>query len=373
MLEFYGKKYAQILADQMARVPDTVDKRDISLIAMALRPESWYMEGMYLELAAFRRDSNAETATGKPLDCRAEERNIWRRGATAAAREGYFDKPVAAGARFSAIAGPGSQRYAVTEYLGPREDGFHWHRLECEEPGAAGNEYFGPLLPITAGLGLATAELAAVAVEGRDAETDEELRQRYMLSLTEQTFAGNIASYRAILLAQPEIGAVQVYPAFPAPGHVLCSVLSANYNPATAELLDRMQGMVCPGPSHDGLGMAPVGAEALIVTATPRPIAVSATLALGEGATPASVRPAAEAALEEYFLSIRRGWGPPLTGAEVKYEINAYAARVGAALLGVPGVVNALDVRLDGSPADVACAETGALQELPVLGEAILS
>ena len=50
MIDFSGKTYANILSDQLSRVPDDLDKREGSIIQTALGPVSWYLEGVYMDM-----------------------------------------------------------------------------------------------------------------------------------------------------------------------------------------------------------------------------------------------------------------------------------------------------------------------------------
>ena len=50
MIDFSGKTYANLLSDQLSRVPDDLDKREGSIIQTALGPVSWYLEGVYMDM-----------------------------------------------------------------------------------------------------------------------------------------------------------------------------------------------------------------------------------------------------------------------------------------------------------------------------------
>uniref|UniRef100_UPI0006D0E55C hypothetical protein n=1 Tax=Clostridium sp. NkU-1 TaxID=1095009 RepID=UPI0006D0E55C len=69
MNDFSNKTYANILAAQLNRVPDTIDKREGSMIQTALGPESWYLEGLYLDLDSVQKNAYAETAKGLGSTC----------------------------------------------------------------------------------------------------------------------------------------------------------------------------------------------------------------------------------------------------------------------------------------------------------------
>ena len=73
-----------------------------------------------------------------------------------------------------------------------------------------------------------------------------------------------------------------------------------------------------------------------------------------------------------YLLSIRQKWGTPVDGAGVQYAATVYLSQVLAALVGVDGVANVTGVQLNGGTADIVLTQSGAVQQVPVLGEVTL-
>ena len=87
----------------------------------------------------------------------------------------------------------------------------------------------------------------------------------------------------------------------------------------------------------------------------------------------AQVQPLAEAAIAEYLLEVRRGWGTPINDTTAAYAANVYQSRVLAAILGVTGVVNVTNVTLNGAAADLRLIESGELQQVPIMGTVTLN
>jgi uncharacterized phage protein gp47/JayE len=373
MIDFSGKTYANILAEQLDRVSDEVDKRETSLIQTALAPASWTIEGFYLFLNQVQANASVTTAVGDFLDNLVALRGLTRNQATPAIYEGVFNIEIPLGARFSTIAGADSHTFFAESYLG-FINGFYRYKMECETPGTVGNGQIGVLLPITFVADLTTAQLVSILVAGTDEEDDESLRQRFFDSLRNLPTNGNIASYRQFILEQNNVGAVQVYPAWQGGGTVLCSILDGNYDPATPALVEIVQNLVCPPddggttPSPLGFGIAPVGAIVTIGTATPLQIDVSLTLQLSSGVTIPSVAPQIAQAISDYFLSVRRTWGNALITNRVEYPVFVYIARINALILQIEGIVNVTGTTLNGSENDLDLIQTGDLQEIPMIG-----
>ena len=101
-------------------------------------------------------------------------------------------------------------------------------------------------------------------------------------------------------------------------------------------------------------------------------VAVSATVTLAAGYDIGQVKPLVEQSVEAYLLTVRQSWSTQIGETGVEYAADVYLARVLAAIVGTTGVVNATDVQLNGGTADLVLTETGALQQVPVLGEVTL-
>ncbi|MDR0905753.1 MAG: baseplate J/gp47 family protein [Oscillospiraceae bacterium] len=380
MIDFSIKTKEYIQSEQLRRVRNDIDKRDTSIIQTALGPESWEIEGIYLDLQEIQKNGIARYARGEFLDYKAEERAVFRNDAIAAIREGVFDKEVAIGARFSTIDGDNSVIFAVTESLGAAENGYYQYRLQCETSGIVGNAYYGSLLQVASSSfvqGLTYAQLTDIIIPGVDTESDESLYTRYLLSLQEQPFGGNIASYQQFISSQPECGAVQVYPTWDGGGTVKCSFLDANYNIATAELVEKIQDLVCPpaeAPSDAGFGIAPIGAVVTVTTGAMLEINVSAKVALAAGYALAAVQEAVSEAISAYLLGIRRNWGAmQISQNTATYPVSVFLSRISVAILGVDGVNNVTGLAVNGDTVDIECEESGETQQVPFLGAVILS
>lgn len=369
MIDFSQDTYRNLLNAMLKRVSAQYDKREGSFIQTALGPAAYVLEGFYLSLDQVQRQAFIQTAVGSSLDMLAVIGGITRYPASAAVRLGIFNTAVPIGSRFSIIS-TDPINFVVTSAT----DTPNQYRLTAETPGTVGNEYSGSILPITAIPGLTSAQMTDILIPGDDEETDEELRQRLITALNERPFGGNIASYRTYILAIDGVGAVQVYPTWDGGGTVKCSILGADFLPASAELVENVQNEIDPPPNQGlGLGMAPIGAKVTVASPTEVTVNVSATLTLTAGTQIGQVQAAVEAAVEAYLLSVRQAWATPVGETGLDYAADVYVARVTAAVVGVTGVVNATNVQINGAANDLALTETGTTQQVPILGTVTLS
>ena len=155
MTDLSNKTYKAILEAMLQRIPDTYDKRDTSPIPTALGPAAWALEGFYVVLNSVQGQAFIQTATGESLENLAVIANLTRRGATPAVRIGVFDMAVPIGSRFSTINGADSINFTVTAGTGTPNQ----YELTADTPGSMGNDYTGPILPVTAIPGLTSASM----------------------------------------------------------------------------------------------------------------------------------------------------------------------------------------------------------------------
>ena len=383
MIDFStGYSYREILDAMLGKVSDTLDKREGSLIQTALGPLAWYLEGLALTLAQVQRAAYAETAEGEDLDLLAATRGLTRRAAVAAVRQGSFNVAIPEGSLFRTVNGDSSVLFVSGEQIST-SGGLYVYRMTCQTPGVIGNSYSGNITPVTAIAGLTTAVLGTIITEGADQESDNALRARYVASFDTAPYGGNISEYRQAILAIPGVGAVQVYPAnqYHGGGTALCSIVNADFGPASSALVKTVQDIICPpedgqtAPSPNGYGIAPIGAAVDIVSATAVTINVSCRIIFASGVEDglASYGDEIRAAVAEYIHSVAEDWGKALVSNRITYPVTVYASRIIYAILTIPEVASVADLTINGASGDLTLTETAALQQVPVLGEVALN
>ena len=375
MIDLSQYTYDEILQQLLSRVPDSFNKRDTSPIQTAAGMAAYGFEQYYINLAEAERQGLIQTATGEQLDMLSIIAGTTRYQASPAVRLGIFNVAVPMGSRFSTINGENSIDFQVTAAAsGPDEDSYYY-QITAETAGTIGNDYSGPILPITAIPGLTSAQITDILVPGDDTETDSEYRERVYEALNDLPFGGNIAAYRQEILAIDGVGAVQVYPTWNGGGTVKCVILGADdFLPASPTLVENVQNAIDPPPNQGlGLGMAPIGAQVTIATASEVEIDITATLLLASGYNIEQVRQAVQQQLENYLLSVRQEWDTNVSATGVQYAANVYVARITAAIVGAAGVVNVNALTVNGENEDIELTETGTVQQIPVLGTVTLS
>ena len=330
MQDFSAATYKNILDHMLSLVPDTYDKRDTSPIQTSLGPAAYVLEGFYLSLDLVQKQAFVQTASGDSLDLLAVLAGITRKQASAAVKVGIFDCEVPIGARFSTINGTESINFVVISTITEGSA----YRLQAETAGDIGNRYSGPILPIDSIEGLNSAQLTDLLIPGENTEEDEP------------------------------------FPVWDGGGTVCCSILGADFLPASSDLVQMVQNAIDPPPGQGlGLGLAPIGAQVTVTAPKTVPVDISATLTLASGHELETVQQPAQDAVSDYLLQIRKNWDVNISSTAIAYSAEVYLARVLAGLISLDGVVNVSALTLNGIAADMALQQTGALQQVPVLGK----
>lgn len=349
-----------LLDRMLSRVPDTIDKREGSVIYDACAPAAAEMAQMYIELDINYNLSFIDTATGEELRRKTAEFGVNYEPATPAERKGLFynsanalmDVPL--GSRFS---------IADLTFVARERLSIGTYKMTCETPGTVGNSQFGALLPIDYVANLNRAVLAEVLVPGEDDESDDALRERFYETVNNPAFAGNVADYKQRVNKIPGVGATKVYPVWQGGGTVKCTIIAADWAPPSKTLIDEVQTIMDPiVNSGEGLGQAPIDHKVTIFGVTGVSINVETTLTLASGLTLGQVQADVEAAITSYLLELRKDWAN-------QQQLIVRIAQIDARILTVTGVEDVTGTTVNGSATNLTLGS----DDIPVMGTVTLT
>lgn len=379
-LEQYTYKY--LMSQALSSVDDSLDKREGSIIYDALAPACYVLADYYMQLYQVVKNSFAVTATGEWLDQRVKESGITRREATAAVKRADFTDDagqaavVRIGTRWSTVSSTNPITYRVTaQYEQNDAPVAGAYELTCETLGTIGQEYTGPIIPVDFVKGVAAATMSTTLIPGRATETDDELRERYFDEMSAKAFGGNISDYRNKTREIIGVGDLQIYPVWNGGGTVKLSIVDTAFRAASNEFVQEVQNLIDPvnasGVQGDGLGIAPIDHKVTVVAPEEVTVNITASIVLQVPYEVGQVQPAVEQAIEAYMVELRHDWATPNEFNE--YALSVYTSRITAAIVGVPGISNVTNVRLNGTAADITLQQTGQKQQIPVKGTVTLN
>ncbi|WP_129600488.1 baseplate J/gp47 family protein [Anaerophilus nitritogenes] len=331
--------YEYILQKMLDRVPNTIDKREGSVIYDALAPAAAEMAQIYIELNIRYNLYFIETSTGEYLSQRTAEVGVKRKPATKAIRKGLFfnsnntlfDIPI--GSRYSID----NLNYIAVNKLSTGE-----FEMECERVGIVGNQKFGELIPIDFVDGLAKAELADVLIPGEDDESDENLRERYYEKIRTPATSGNKYHYKNWAKEVIGVGDAHIIPLWNGNNTVKVIIVDSEKNPASDYLVQK---------TFDHIEEErPIGARVTVVSAQAKNINISAKLNLANKYTIQNVQREFENTLEKYRKDIA-----------FKDSYISYAA-IGNLLFNTHGVLDYNNLNLNGVMKNIGLED----EEIPI-------
>lgn len=339
--------YEEILQRCLDRIPNTIDKRQGSIIYDALAPCCVELAQMYIELSGIYDQVFIDTAVGEALDKLVEQNGVKRKDATYALRKGEFNMVVPVDNRFS----DGENTYIVIENIVGTNNSI----LRCEQAGAVGNSYYGSLTPITYLQGLTKAELTDIIDMGDDIESDEDLRVRYMESVTAPQFGGNVSDYQNKVKSLTGVGGCKVIPIWNGGGTVKLIITNSQGGVPTSSLVNDVQEAVDPNQDQQGLGIAPIGHIVTVEGAVAKKIAVSATFTLESGVDPTDIQDSVNNIVDNYFKSLSTNW-------DKEDNLIARISQLETRLLGVAGVLDITNTKMNNSTSNLSLESN----EIPV-------
>lgn len=350
---FESMTFDVLIARMLSKVPDTMDKREGSIIYDALAPVAVELAETYIQLDAVLNESFADTQSREYLIRRVAERGLTPRPATKAVLKGEFS-PTTLEIKMNSRFNLDDLNYKVIKKI---EDGVY--QLECETAGTVGNERFGNIIPIDYISGLETSKITELLIPGEDEESTEDLRKRYFDSFEKNAYGGNIADYIEKTNAIEGVGSTKVTPVWNGGGTVLLTILDSEFSPASTTLIEKVQTAIDPKGDASGVGIAPIGHVVTVKTANTVPINVSSEYIFSDGYSFTMAKPKIEQIIKDYLLEIRSQW------ANNDYSIVRTLQIESRLINSIDGLLDVVKTKINGVQAN---CELG-VYEVPVLGD----
>lgn len=353
-LEKYTFEY--LLNEALERVPSDIDKREGSVIYDAIAPSCYQLAEMYINLKNIILNMFVQTSYGEYLENRVLEQGINRYLSTKSVKKGIFTfedeslKIIEIGSRFRTINNENSLVYKVIEGFKDENNRVvsGEYLLECEESGTIGDEYVGDLLPLNYIHPLKTAQLTTLIKPARNDESDDELRKRYSLKVSNPSTSGNKYDYLKWALEVPGVGAANVFPLALGSGTVKIVIIDSKKQAATASLVKEVMEHI-----ED---VRPIGSTVSVVSATEKSINISATIKVVNGINLGSVQAEFVKLLNEYLQSVSFK------------ESYISIAKIGNILLNTPGLLDYSGLLVNDSTSNIALTD----DEVAVSGKVAL-
>ena len=232
------------------------------------------------------------------------------------------------------------------------------YKLECEQAGSIGNEYYGNLTAISYIHNLTKAVLEDIIIPGKDEEDDDELRKRYISYVTQPAFGGNISDYKIKTKEINGVGGVKVFPVWNGGGTVKLAITDSTNGVPSTDLVSNVQEAIDPEPHQKGLGFAPIGHNVKVVGATALTVNVETKVVLTSGTNLSEVNNKIKEVVNSYFYFLRTKW-------EKENQTIIRIAQIETRILGIEGVEDVSETKLQGKTTNLTLQE----EQVPIVGE----
>lgn len=336
----------QIKEDMLKNIQNTVDKTQNSLIHDALSPASIEFALMYMNMDMIRRKLDIENLRGEELERFIYPRTgLTRKYATKALTTVIVSGQEGSKIKKGDLVGTGTINFVSLEERIIGSSGQVSVFVSCEEYGSIGNVPANSITEFPNQLsGLTDVYNPEPVINGYDAETDDELRQRYYDKLQRPGKAGNKYHYEEWAKEVVGVGDVRVFPRWDGPLTVKVVIVDANKLPADGELVNRVEAHI--------EGERPFGANVTVVSATGKEIDVTVDLTVANGYTEGEVKDIIKGNLINYFKDIA-----------FKSNYVSYAM-IGSVIIDSEGVVDYENLLVNNGTGNVAIAD----DEVAIMG-----
>ncbi len=337
--------YEEILQRMLGRVPNTIDKREGSLIYTALAPAAAELIQMAIEMENNQKEAYADTASRAYLIRRAKERGLKPYPATKAVIKAEITPRgllIENGSRFSLE--------DVIYVLVGKIDESHY-KMECEIAGMTGNKATGQLIPVEYIDGLESIGISELLIPAEDEEATEDFRKRYFDSFASQSFGGNIADYKEKVKAISGVAGVKVTPVWQGAGTVKLTILSSDYAAPSTELIQQVQEKIDPTENTGkGYGIAPIGHKVTVDGVRTLTVNIQTAVTYQSGWNYEASKSYIEKAIDGYFKELAKGW-------EAQKELVVRISQIETRLLNAPGILDIQKTKLNGQDANLILEE----------------
>lgn len=337
----------------MSRMLDTIsddfDKRETSIIYQAVAmvvPELMLLQS---DIELMEDEAFPDSCNYNSLVRFSGLRNIHPRQATRGVVIAEFSKDIEIGTRFNCE----ERNYEVLEKINTNK-----YKLIAEETGHI--ESIGDLTPINDMPDLRTAKITSVYLDGREEESLESLRKRYMESLDYQAFGGNRADYIEKVTSVDGVGACKVFRRSKATssevGKITIVIVDTTYKNASRELIKNVASILTPTEDGEGAGLAPIGHKITVVGAEKQTVNIKTRITVERDID--NITRDLTKAIEEYLHELRTGFG---SDEATVVRISAIENKI----LGIKGVIDVSNTTINGVEKNLTIED----KSIPVIGE----
>ncbi|MGE8080517.1 baseplate J/gp47 family protein [Peribacillus loiseleuriae] len=330
----------------LTNMDDEYDKNTGSFIYDTTMPGAIEFETKAREIEAVQSKLDVENLKDDELTRFVYQRTgISRKLATKSTTTVIISGSVGSSIQIGDLVGTDTINFVSLEDKAIDETGLMYVLVECEQFGTIGNVPANTITKFPVSIpGLVNVYNPDQAINGYEAESDMDLRQRYYEKLQKPGKAGNKYHYLEWAKAVTGVGDARVVPRWDGPLTVKVVLIDSNKHPASLELIDDATAYI--------ESEMPFGADLTVISAAGVPINISVTLTLADGYTELVVIETIKENITQYLQEIA-----------FKSTFVSYA-KIGSFIIDSDGVLDYQELLVNGSTVNISIGE----EEVAIMG-----
>lgn len=364
----YSSKTEESIKKSMVdRIPNEVDKTERGFIDNSITPSAMEFANVYLGLDGIVDKLDVENLKGNELERFAYQRTgtVTRKPATKATTIVTIQGQEGAKINKDDLVGADTVNFVSTENKIIGATGQITVTVECEVAGMMGNvpvgaiKYFPVSIP-----GLTSVTNLEAVTNGYDAESDESLLERYYDRIRTPATSGNKYHYLNWSKEVIGVGDARVIPLWNGDNTVKVIIIDSNKQPASEDLINKVQEYIDPGSRGLGEGQAPIGAFCTVASGTGKAIDITFTVTKDSNYTIEQIKVNIENNIRLYLKDIAFKDEPVS-----KIRMPVSYAKIGAIILESEGVLDYEGLTINLGTSNIAIAS----EEVAILGEVVIN
>lgn len=346
-------------AKMLSNISNEYEKVDGSFMFDATKPVAIELEEYYKQLGIIESKLSLENLKGSELAQRVYELTAIKRKQSTFANghvevTGNIGAIIKKGDKFSSD----TILYTATEEKQIDETGKINVHIKCDTAGSIGNVPAKAIVKIPVSLnGVNSVVNNESFTNGYDEETDELLLQRYYEKIRTPATSNNKYHFRNWAKAVEGVGDVRVIPLWNGDNTVKVVIIDSNMEPASEELIKKVQDYIDPNGAGLGEGQSSLGSFCTVVSATTKQINIAFNLTVLENYEKEMVTEMIKETIRKYLKSVA-----------FKTNVISYA-RLGSIILNCEGVLDYTDLLVNDGDVNIKVE----IEEISVLGGVIVA
>ena len=313
------RTYENLMEEMRSDLSDDIDQQEGSFVDLALGKQAVRLEEAYENLEYVYDNMFVDTQDREHLIESGVEAGQPIDEGSQAVVLATINCECEEGTVFSAM--DSEYNYEVGDYVGridvesvddegdPVILSYYQYQLIAEDVGVEPGSYTGDIEPADFMDDFEEGWIVSLITAGEDEEDTEAYRERRLQAFQTKACAGNRAYYKEVIKDLDNVGGVKMQRRQAGSSYIEAYIQNAEHRAASSTLLAAVKAAVDPTEyTGEGYGLAPIGHQVTVQSATETTVNIAVTLVLESGLEYEDIASQVRAKCEEYISGLREVW-----------------------------------------------------------------